>query len=78
MKTLKTQKDLTCNSFVEAGLIFQVLVLLKSLRSLAHDLAIFILGVVPFQRALQEVNGQLVLLLVVVPYPGTVVLLQSR
>lgn len=78
VRTLKMQKDLTCNSFVEASLIFQVLVLLKSLRSLAHDLAIFILGVVPFQCALQEVNGQLVLLLVVVPYSGTVVLLQSR
>lgn len=78
LRTLKMQKDLTCNSFVEASLILQVLVLLKSLRALAHDLAIFIFGVVPFQCALQEVNGQLILLLIVVPYSSTVVLLQSR
>lgn len=72
------QKDLTCNSFIEASLIFQVLMFLKSLWSLAHDLAIFILGVVPFQCTLQEANGQLVLLLVIVLYPSTVVFLQSR
>jgi len=72
---LKVQKDLTCNSFIEASLIFQVLVLLKSLWSLTHDLTIFILGVVPFQSTLQEVNGQLILLFVIVPYSGTVVLL---
>lgn len=72
------QKDLTCNSFIEASLIFQVLMLLKSLWSLTHDLAIFILGVVSLQCTLQKFNGEFVLLLVVVPYSSTVVLLQSR
>lgn len=78
VRTQKMQKDLTCNSFIEAGLVVQVFVLLKSLWSLAHDLAVFILRVVPHQGALQEVNGQPILLPVVVPYTSSVVLLQSR
>lgn len=78
VRTQKMQKALTCNSFIEAGLVVQVFMLLKSLWSLAHDLAVFILGVVPHQGALQEFNGQPILLPVVVPYASSVVLLQSR